>query len=56
MSDRVPLFVGVTEENCGYLQAKRDRMGHQLPNGDFAADAERNRQTSATTPTEGAQA
>lgn len=29
--ERVPLFVGVTEQNSGYLQTKRDRMGHQLP-------------------------
>ncbi len=31
ISDRVPLLVGVTEQNLGYLSAKRDRMGHQLP-------------------------
>ncbi|MCW2289544.1 GTP cyclohydrolase II /3,4-dihydroxy-2-butanone 4-phosphate synthase [Leucobacter luti] len=30
--ERVPLLVGVTEQNIGYLNAKRDRMGHQLPN------------------------
>ncbi|GAA1592654.1 GTP cyclohydrolase II [Leucobacter chromiireducens] len=29
--ERVPLVVGVTEQNVGYLNAKRDRMGHQLP-------------------------
>ncbi|MFV0435722.1 MAG: 3,4-dihydroxy-2-butanone-4-phosphate synthase [Leucobacter sp.] len=29
--ERVPLFVGVTEQNIGYLTTKRDRMGHQLP-------------------------
>lgn len=29
--ERVPLLVGVTEQNLGYLAAKRDRMGHQLP-------------------------
>lgn len=29
--ERVPLLVGVTEQNIGYLNAKRDRMGHQLP-------------------------
>jgi 3,4-dihydroxy 2-butanone 4-phosphate synthase / GTP cyclohydrolase II len=23
--------VGVGEDNAGYLEAKRDRMGHQLP-------------------------
>ena len=31
VSERVPLIVGVTEENLTYLAAKRDRMGHQLP-------------------------
>jgi 3,4-dihydroxy 2-butanone 4-phosphate synthase/GTP cyclohydrolase II len=31
VSERVPLLVGVTEQNIGYLSAKRDRMGHQLP-------------------------
>lgn len=29
--ERVPLLVGVTEQNIGYLNAKRDRMGHELP-------------------------
>ncbi|MFT4232409.1 MAG: 3,4-dihydroxy-2-butanone-4-phosphate synthase [Leucobacter sp.] len=29
--ERVPLLVGVTEQNIGYLSAKRDRMGHALP-------------------------
>ncbi len=29
--ERLPLVVGVTEQNVGYLNAKRDRMGHQLP-------------------------
>lgn len=28
---RVPLIVGVTEENAAYLATKRDRMGHQFP-------------------------
>ncbi|QIK63140.1 3,4-dihydroxy-2-butanone-4-phosphate synthase [Leucobacter viscericola] len=32
ISERVPLLVGVNEKNIGYLNAKRDRMGHQLPN------------------------
>ncbi|WP_449283009.1 3,4-dihydroxy-2-butanone-4-phosphate synthase [Leucobacter sp.] len=31
ITERVPLLVGVTEQNIGYLSAKRDRMGHQLP-------------------------
>nr|WP_194241555.1 GTP cyclohydrolase II [Galbitalea soli] len=29
--DRVPLVVGVNEYNEAYLEAKRDRMGHVLP-------------------------
>ena len=32
--DRVPLVVGVGEHNEGYLEAKRDRMGHVLPDND----------------------
>ncbi|QZY51014.1 3,4-dihydroxy-2-butanone-4-phosphate synthase [Leucobacter tenebrionis] len=31
VSERVPLVVGVTEQNMGYLATKRDRMGHELP-------------------------
>ncbi|MBC9953926.1 GTP cyclohydrolase II [Leucobacter sp. cx-42] len=31
VTERVPLVVGVNEKNVGYLNAKRDRMGHQLP-------------------------
>ena len=31
ISERVPLYVGLTEQNAGYLAAKRDRMGHMLP-------------------------
>ncbi|HEV7951022.1 MAG TPA: GTP cyclohydrolase II, partial [Glaciihabitans sp.] len=31
VTDRVPLIVGVGEFNEGYLEAKRDRMGHVLP-------------------------
>lgn len=27
----VPLVVGVSAQNAGYLDTKRDRMGHQLP-------------------------
>ncbi len=30
VEERVPLVAGVGAENEGYLQAKRDRMGHQL--------------------------
>ncbi len=26
-----PLVVGIGEDNYGYLEAKRDRMGHYLP-------------------------
>ncbi|WP_053351270.1 bifunctional 3,4-dihydroxy-2-butanone-4-phosphate synthase/GTP cyclohydrolase II [Leucobacter musarum] len=31
VTERVPLLIGVTEQNLNYLAAKRDRMGHQLP-------------------------
>ena len=31
VTDMVPLVVGVGEFNEGYLDAKRDRMGHALP-------------------------
>ncbi|MBK0422178.1 GTP cyclohydrolase II [Leucobacter sp. CSA2] len=31
VTERVPLVVGVNEINEGYLNAKRDRMGHELP-------------------------
>jgi 3,4-dihydroxy 2-butanone 4-phosphate synthase/GTP cyclohydrolase II len=31
VSERVPLYVGVTLENEQYLRTKRDRMGHSLP-------------------------
>jgi 3,4-dihydroxy 2-butanone 4-phosphate synthase/GTP cyclohydrolase II len=27
----VPLVVGISAQNAGYLDTKRDRMGHQLP-------------------------
>lgn len=31
VSSTVPLIVGVGEFNAGYLEAKRDLMGHLLP-------------------------
>ena len=31
INDLVPLVVGLGEFNTGYLNVKRDRMGHQLP-------------------------
>src|SRR5690606_1216839 len=31
VSETVPLLVGLSEFNSGYLAVKRDRMGHQLP-------------------------
>lgn len=31
VSEQVPLIVGVTDHNSGYLRTKRDRMGHTLP-------------------------
>lgn len=40
--EQVPLVVGVSRHNEGYLEAKRDRMGHVLPGTEFL-DAERRR-------------
>jgi 3,4-dihydroxy 2-butanone 4-phosphate synthase/GTP cyclohydrolase II len=40
VTELVPLVVGVGEFNEGYLEAKRDRMGHALPD-DVALDAAR---------------
>lgn len=37
--DRVPLVVGVGEYNEAYLEAKRDRMGHVLPDNDSLDEA-----------------
>jgi 3,4-dihydroxy 2-butanone 4-phosphate synthase/GTP cyclohydrolase II len=31
VTENVPLIVGLAAENIGYLQAKRERMGHQIP-------------------------
>lgn len=31
VAEQVPLIVGVNETNTGYLEVKRDRMGHMLP-------------------------
>ncbi len=31
VTELVPLVVGVGEFNEGYLEVKRDRMGHSLP-------------------------
>jgi len=31
VTERVPLIVGVNPQNTGYLETKRDRMGHQIP-------------------------
>ncbi|MBC9927960.1 MULTISPECIES: GTP cyclohydrolase II [unclassified Leucobacter] len=31
VTERVQLYVGVTDQNTGYLETKRDRMGHVLP-------------------------
>ena len=39
VTELVPLVVGVGEFNEGYLDAKRDRMGHTLPRHDVL-DAE----------------
>lgn len=42
IAERVPLVVGVTEENSSYLAAKRDRMGHELV-ADLRPDMAHNR-------------
>ncbi len=39
VTDLMPLVVGVGEFNEGYLDAKRDRMGHDLPKHDALAAA-----------------
>ena len=31
VNETVPLIVGLAEQNAGYLDAKRDRMGHMIP-------------------------
>jgi 3,4-dihydroxy 2-butanone 4-phosphate synthase/GTP cyclohydrolase II len=31
VTDYVPLIVGLAEQNMGYLEAKRARMGHIIP-------------------------
>jgi len=31
VSETVPLIVGLAEQNKGYLEAKRARMGHMIP-------------------------
>ncbi len=31
VTETVPLIVGLAEQNKGYLEAKRVRMGHDLP-------------------------
>ena len=31
IAEQVPLIVGVNDTNVGYLEVKRDRMGHMLP-------------------------
>ena len=37
--ERVPLLVGVGEFNAAYLEAKRDRMGHVIPDNDVLDEA-----------------
>ena len=31
VNETVPLIVGLAAQNVGYLDAKRDRMGHMIP-------------------------
>jgi 3,4-dihydroxy 2-butanone 4-phosphate synthase/GTP cyclohydrolase II len=37
--DRVPLVVGITSHNEGYLETKRDRMGHAIDAGSLLSDS-----------------
>jgi 3,4-dihydroxy 2-butanone 4-phosphate synthase/GTP cyclohydrolase II len=39
VSELVPLVVGVGEDNEGYLDTKRDRMGHALPSHEILDEA-----------------
>ena len=39
VTELVPLIVGVGTDNEGYLEAKRDRMGHNLPSHDLLEQA-----------------
>jgi 3,4-dihydroxy 2-butanone 4-phosphate synthase/GTP cyclohydrolase II len=39
VTELVPLVVGVGAENEGYLETKRDRMGHKLPGQEFLDEA-----------------
>ncbi|WP_436494870.1 GTP cyclohydrolase II [Actinokineospora sp. HUAS TT18] len=41
VADRVPLLMRATDQNIGYLTAKRDRLGHDLPQVDLFADLPR---------------
>jgi 3,4-dihydroxy 2-butanone 4-phosphate synthase/GTP cyclohydrolase II len=43
--ERVPLVVGVGEYNEKYLEAKRDRMGHVLPDDETLSDRVSERQS-----------
>jgi 3,4-dihydroxy 2-butanone 4-phosphate synthase/GTP cyclohydrolase II len=52
VSELVPLVVGVGAFNEGYLDAKRDRMGHQLPDHEVL-DAERLRNEELQSAAEG---
>jgi 3,4-dihydroxy 2-butanone 4-phosphate synthase/GTP cyclohydrolase II len=38
VTERVPLVVGVGVFNEGYLETKRDRMGHAIPQAEIAAE------------------
>ncbi len=39
VSEYLPLVVGVVAGNDGYLQTKRDRMGHMLPGGSLVTNS-----------------
>jgi 3,4-dihydroxy 2-butanone 4-phosphate synthase/GTP cyclohydrolase II len=31
VTEYVPVIVGIAAQNAGYLETKRDRMGHMIP-------------------------
>jgi 3,4-dihydroxy 2-butanone 4-phosphate synthase/GTP cyclohydrolase II len=39
VTELVPLVVGVGADNEGYLETKRDRMGHKLPGQEVLDEA-----------------
>jgi 3,4-dihydroxy 2-butanone 4-phosphate synthase/GTP cyclohydrolase II len=50
VTEQVPLIVGVRSSNEGYLEAKRDRMGHILPDNTELENAARAQKQILETP------